>query len=159
MAHRAAPSSASQRVFAPGCFDDQVAVITGGGTGIGLATARELVQLGARVAICSRDAERIEAAAKEIGPLAVPIVADVSSAEGAEAFVAKDMIDFSRANLSAKYGKDWEATASQLSHRRLKSWGMNTMAAWSSGTTGGWSAPAAGAPGGASGGAGTDPPK
>ena len=39
------------------------------------------------VAICSRSQERIDAAAAEIGPLAVPLVADVSTEEGAAGFV------------------------------------------------------------------------
>lgn len=47
------------------------------------------------------------------------------------AFVSKNMIDFAKANLAAKYGDDWESVASALSHRRLKSWGMNTIANWS----------------------------
>lgn len=53
--------TALRSIFAPGLFADQVVLITGGGTGIGLATARELAWLGARVAICSRKAEKIEA--------------------------------------------------------------------------------------------------
>ncbi len=44
-------------------FKDQVALVTGGATGIGLATAQELLELGARVAICGRTEERVKAAA------------------------------------------------------------------------------------------------
>ena len=40
-------------------------------------------------------------------------------------------IDFAKANLAAKYGDGWEDAVSDLSHRRLKSWGMNTIANWS----------------------------
>ncbi len=60
------PSADSQRVFAPGIFRDQVTIVTGGGSGIGLATARELVRLGARVAICGRTAAKLEAARAEL---------------------------------------------------------------------------------------------
>ena len=56
------PSAESQRVFAPGIFRDQVAIVTGGGSGIGLATALELVRLGARVAICGRTPAKLDAA-------------------------------------------------------------------------------------------------
>jgi citronellol/citronellal dehydrogenase len=48
--------------FAPGLFRGQVALVTGGGTGIGLCVARELCNLGARVAITSRKPEHYEAA-------------------------------------------------------------------------------------------------
>jgi len=51
-------------VFRPGLFNDQVALISGGGTGIGAAIAMELGRLGARVFICSRKAEVIERAAR-----------------------------------------------------------------------------------------------
>ncbi len=56
--------------FAPGLFTDQVALVTGGGTGIGLATARELVGLGARVAICGRRQEKVDAGIAALAPVA-----------------------------------------------------------------------------------------
>jgi len=39
--------------------------------------------------------------------------------------------DFGGSNLFRKYGEDWRERASDISHRRLRSWGMNTMANWS----------------------------
>src|SRR5580700_6939598 len=63
-------------IYAPGLFADQVAVVTGGGSGIGLATARELAFLGARVAVCGRKADRIEAARAVLEADGVP-AADV----------------------------------------------------------------------------------
>jgi 3-oxoacyl-[acyl-carrier protein] reductase len=63
------------------------AAVAAASSGLGLATARALAEEGVAVAICSRSRERIEAAAKEIGPLAVPLVVDVSTEEGAAAFV------------------------------------------------------------------------
>jgi citronellol/citronellal dehydrogenase len=53
-------------IFAPGIFDGQVALVTGGGTGIGRATALLLAGLGARVAIASRRLEHLEGTAREL---------------------------------------------------------------------------------------------
>jgi citronellol/citronellal dehydrogenase len=53
-------------VFRSGLFQDKVALITGGGTGIGLRTAQELAQLGATVVLASRRLEVVEAAADAI---------------------------------------------------------------------------------------------
>jgi citronellol/citronellal dehydrogenase len=57
-----APTPESQRVFAPGTLAGQVAIITGGGSGIGLATSLEMVRLGARVAICGRTQGKLDEA-------------------------------------------------------------------------------------------------
>lgn len=51
-------------IFRPGLFDGHVAVVTGGGSGIGLAIARTLCELGARVAIGGRDAAKLQTAAE-----------------------------------------------------------------------------------------------
>jgi len=55
-----ASSSTSDAQAAPVC------VITGGSSGIGLATARLMRQTGYRIAICGRDAERLSAAHEEL---------------------------------------------------------------------------------------------
>jgi len=39
--------------------------------------------------------------------------------------------DFSQANFLQKYGRDWEKAFAEVTHRRLKSWGINTIANWS----------------------------
>ena len=43
-------------------------LITGGGSGIGYGTARHCIERGARVTICGRRPDKIEAAADELGP-------------------------------------------------------------------------------------------
>jgi citronellol/citronellal dehydrogenase len=49
-------------IFRPGLFEGQVAIVTGGGSGIGLAIARTLGDLGASLAICGRKAPKLDAA-------------------------------------------------------------------------------------------------
>lgn len=58
-------------------LDGAVAVVTGGSRGIGLATARLLARAGARVAITGRKQATLDAAAREIGEGAVPVVCDL----------------------------------------------------------------------------------
>ncbi|HEX6797154.1 MAG TPA: SDR family oxidoreductase [Ktedonobacterales bacterium] len=53
-------------IFRPGLFAGKTIVVSGGGTGIGRAIARELAALGATVVICSRSLEHLEPARDEI---------------------------------------------------------------------------------------------
>ena len=53
-------------IFREGLFDGQTAIVTGGGTGIGLAVASEIVTLGGDVAICGRRPEPLAAAAERL---------------------------------------------------------------------------------------------
>jgi NAD(P)-dependent dehydrogenase (short-subunit alcohol dehydrogenase family) len=64
------------------------ALITGGTTGIGLATAKLFIKEGARVAIVGQDAQRVEAAGKELGDGVLALRADVSSAADMAAVAA-----------------------------------------------------------------------
>jgi 3-oxoacyl-[acyl-carrier protein] reductase len=57
-------------------LEGRVALVTGGSRGIGLAIARELAAEGARVAIASRDPERVRAAAESFGGLGLPFDSD-----------------------------------------------------------------------------------
>src|SRR6266540_4239387 len=59
-------------------FKDKVAVVTGGNSGIGLATAKAFIREGARVAITGRSDTTLKTAQKELGPEALVIKADVS---------------------------------------------------------------------------------
>ncbi len=55
-------------MFQQDLLDDRVVLVTGGGSGLGLSMSRRFVQLGARVAITGRKADRLENAASEIDP-------------------------------------------------------------------------------------------
>ncbi|MGW5145793.1 SDR family oxidoreductase [Rhodococcus koreensis] len=55
-----------QSVYAPGLFDGQTIVVTGGGSGIGRCTAHELASLGAHVAIVGRNQDKLDHVSREI---------------------------------------------------------------------------------------------
>lgn len=59
--------SAASEIFAPQALAGRVALVTGGGTGLGKAAARELVACGAHVVIAGRREEVLAAAADELG--------------------------------------------------------------------------------------------
>ncbi|MFN2475195.1 MAG: SDR family oxidoreductase [Chthoniobacterales bacterium] len=59
-------------------LQDKIAVITGGNSGIGFATAQEFKAQGARIVIIGRNAEAVAKAAKEIGGDTLGVTADVS---------------------------------------------------------------------------------
>jgi len=62
-----------------GKLEDKVAVVTGGNSGIGLATAKEFRREGARVVITGRDARTLAEAAREIGGDVLALRSDASS--------------------------------------------------------------------------------
>ncbi|XP_017542608.1 peroxisomal trans-2-enoyl-CoA reductase isoform X2 [Pygocentrus nattereri] len=66
VSQRAVPSRSGMSVFRSDLFSGMVAIVTGGGSGIGKAIAAELLQLGCSVVIASRRLERLEAAAEEL---------------------------------------------------------------------------------------------
>ena len=68
-------------------LDGQIALVTGGGRGIGARIARELASAGARVAVAARTREQVEEVAQEITGLALEV--DVTDLGAVEQMVAK----------------------------------------------------------------------
>ena len=66
-------------------LDGQIALVTGGGRGIGANIARELASAGARVAVAARTSDQLEELALAID--ALPVVADVSRPDSVDTLV------------------------------------------------------------------------
>ena len=73
--------------FRSDLFEGKVALVTGGGSGIGRGIVAALVEHGATVAIMGRNAERLEATAAELGSRCVPLAGDVRDADAVTALV------------------------------------------------------------------------
>lgn len=81
---------------------DKVVFVTGASSGIGLATARALVEAGARVVFAARSLEKLEheaAQAKKLGGEACAVQLDVTSNESAERAVAQALDHFGRIDI------------------------------------------------------------
>jgi 2,4-dienoyl-CoA reductase [(3E)-enoyl-CoA-producing], peroxisomal len=81
----------TQTVFRDDLFAGQVALVTGGGSGIGRGISDLLASLGAHVVLASRKLERVEAAAAEIraaGGKASGVAVDVREPERVQAMIA-----------------------------------------------------------------------
>ncbi len=86
-------------VFRAGLFSGQVAIVTGGGSGIGRCTAHELASLGARVALIGRKPERLEATRAEIaraGGEAKCYACDIREEETVKSTVSAVLADLGR---------------------------------------------------------------
>lgn len=68
-------------------FTDRTALITGGNSGIGLATARALIEAGARVLIHGRNQETLDAAVAELGERAHGVRGDVAKPNDLDALM------------------------------------------------------------------------
>src|SRR5579872_7202558 len=78
---------------------NKTALITGGNSGIGLATAKLFVAEGARVTITGRNQATLAAAAKELGPNALAIAADANDVAATEAAVKQAAEKFGKLDI------------------------------------------------------------
>jgi citronellol/citronellal dehydrogenase len=77
-------------IFRDGLFNEQIIIVSGGGTGIGRCIAHELASLGATVVVCSRKLLNVERTREEIltaGGKALALPCDIRSAEQVEALM------------------------------------------------------------------------
>ena len=75
---------------------NKAALITGGNSGIGLATAKLFVAEGAKVVITGRNKQTLEAAAKELGPNALALAADATDIAATAAAIKQGAEKFGR---------------------------------------------------------------
>jgi citronellol/citronellal dehydrogenase len=105
--------------LAPDANAGLVALVTGGGTGIGRATALELARSGARVAICGRRPEPLEAARAEVeaaGAECLAVAADVREPDQVETLVGQVLARFGAVDvLVNNAGGQFEAPAEEIS--------------------------------------------
>src|SRR5262245_48073992 len=78
---------------------NKTALITGGNSGIGLETARLFVAEGAKVIITGRNQATLDAAAKELGPNALALVADTTDVAATEAAIKKGVETFGKLDI------------------------------------------------------------
>jgi citronellol/citronellal dehydrogenase len=107
----------SSSIFAPDLLSGRVAIVTGGGTGLGRASARELLACGASVVIAGRREEVLRDAAASLGPSCSWVAGDIRSAEDAARIVAAagDRVDILVNNAGGQYFVPAESIA-------LKGW-------------------------------------
>jgi citronellol/citronellal dehydrogenase len=105
-------------MFAPDLLKDRVALVTGGGSGIGFAIAEELLRVGAQVHICGRNPEKLEKAAQQLqekGSIRWS-VCDIRQVEGVEALAETLQKEWGRLDILVNNaGGQFPAPAEQIS--------------------------------------------
>jgi citronellol/citronellal dehydrogenase len=98
----------------------KVALVTGGGTGIGRATALELARTGAKVVVCGRRPEPLQEVQAQLGDDCLAVPADVREPEQVAALVDRALEGFGRIDILVNNaGGQFLAPAEEIS---LKGW-------------------------------------
>lgn len=117
------PKSAAE-TFAPGLFRGRAVLVTGGGRGIGRATALAFAELGADVAIAARDAENLARTLDDLlstGVRATSFVADIRNTESVETLRAHVLGELGKLDfLINNAGGQFPARPSQISDRGFR---------------------------------------
>ncbi len=100
-------------------LNDKVALITGGGRGIGRAIALTFAQHGARVAVAARTREQVESVAQEIGVNAIALVCDVANPANVAEIFADIKPDILVNNAGIAESATLTNTTDELWHRHL----------------------------------------
>jgi 3-oxoacyl-[acyl-carrier protein] reductase len=107
---------------------DRVCLVTGSTSGIGLATARQLVQEGGRVIVCGRDSERVAHARRDVGA-AFGVVCDLAEPGAPEELVAETVEAVGPVDcLVNNVGEAYQTTLEELSDTQWEQmWQLNVM--------------------------------
>jgi len=116
----------TSEVFREDLFKDKIAIVTGGGTGIGLAITEELVRGGSKVVIASRKMERLVPAAKglsrDYGAEVVPMRCNVRERKEVENLIDQTLERFEKVDFIVNNGGGQFLTpAEQLSEKHWHS--------------------------------------
>jgi rhamnose utilization protein RhaD (predicted bifunctional aldolase and dehydrogenase)/NAD(P)-dependent dehydrogenase (short-subunit alcohol dehydrogenase family) len=99
----------------------QVAIITGGGSGIGAATARAMAKEGAEVAILDRDIEAAKAVAKKVGGKALAVECDVTNPQSVRAAFDAVVSAFGGVDIVvSNAGAAWQGTIGKVDDEILR---------------------------------------
>ena len=85
-------------------LEGKSAIITGGGSGIGLACTRLFSKEGAKVAIMGRKQDRLEAAAKEVGGQVLAVVGDLTNNNDLDNVISKTLNAFDKIDIVVNNG-------------------------------------------------------
>jgi citronellol/citronellal dehydrogenase len=107
--------------LAPDALAGKVAIVTGGGTGIGAATTRALTRAGALAAICGRRPEPVRAVADEVGETCLSTTCDVRDREQVDLFLDAVGERFGRVDILVNNaGGQFAAPLEQISLKGLR---------------------------------------